>query len=1530
MVLGDFNCTLDPNMDSTNSQSACHKAGRAELSQFMLQRGLQDIWRTHHRTVRQYTGPSRDGQHGRLDMILADDNLGPLLVEAEIWPHSGPQQHAPVLAVLANPKGAQRSKKAAPWRLNPDSLKNGELVAHLLELGQRLLGETAHISDPGSRLERVRNRLIAETKRAEKGFAEDRAEQGKTDRKRLSVLYKRQRLVGDPNAGFQEIQTIRLRILAAKAKDNDRKLMKYRVEERTDADRPTKGFLRAAQAKALRTNIPALKRPNSTVRVTSLHGMAEIARVSWVNVSRAPETGNSKLPVHKGDREFFLNHIKPCVSPKAAELLGAPIRVEEFEPVFDKHGRLLDPGILKSLPSCRSPGEDGVPYEWYKALWPVMGSLLVKAWNQSRDSVGGMLAASSRSALIHLIYKGSGDPEDISNYRPIALLAAEYKLLARCMARRLLPLMESLIHPDQTYGMSSRSIEQNIRVKADLLQWCDKLGDADFLPSGVAEGGVGIIDVDMRKAFDSVDIDFLIDACGRFGLGNDFCRWISLFYRGSSAKVMLNGHICEPYSLACGIRQGCPISPLLFTLVVEALALAVRADPAITGIPLDGGPGWPRWDLRLQQYADDLSLYFLGMASAPRLMELLASFGRATNLVTNQSKTYGLWYGPGVPCLVPALANVSWLKEGEPRTSLGIAVGKRLDPFYQSAPLEDRVMRALKHLRGLSSTIYNRAVLAQVKVVSIVVFYARVSAIAPECIKRMQKAIDDYIWLSNAPESIRQADAGRPVQRHVCATAVYAPLPEGGLPVQRLEHVIAANQAWAVRKWISPKTSVEKYLPRKWIADANWPRRIGFNAVFAPDPQVPSCAPVFYHHAIRAWRMLDLVPVPLERREQLDSIPLWDNPRVLPLSSGMLDSNALARSGLCYVGQVLPWDSLSVPYTRPSDPEGVRGPPCAVPRVLPRGWVTRLREDLKLPISQLTSSSIPALQSHSAFVSYLPTPTGGWPPRRAPDNITRIWAAPPPGARMAASPLSGTAAGEPATSPRIFEPHVVISALRTLPLDPFGAGDTDEALFQLPSGPSLEECGVRDMYHQLSTAWRVRKCGKKKNMAGNGLRRHLLWVSSSGNGKDSWYKTVFLSIRSRLLSSEERSLLWQIMHSDGRFGYRVRSEQLSDTPGEADCPFCGPDRALPATDPGETMEHAYGTCPGLDEIWVWAAETFLLPAGGIFAAKTWTSAIHDQDKDRRPLVTGVGPHILAGLLGVVKARNADHLQPKERKDLAQNLNAWWSLIRASILVVLEAQRQNARRGIHKYKVPTVARPPTHITKECVLQRLRARVTEEALRVPEPHVLQDGILFAGVLGHVRGEYIALSAALGSASISRLSSTKPIVRVPPRRGPTADWRCPSPPPDGALHAYLFFDGASRNNPGPAAGGCVLKASNGIDTLVQDSEFLGKKTNNEAEICGLILGLHRARAAGITALSIRGDSQLIIDHITGRARCTTRCLSPLLDRALRLMDPQHFPHGIDVQWVRRNCNAEADAAANAGLRARKHDRRILFYDD
>ncbi len=72
-------------------------------------------------------------------------------------------------------------------------------------------------------------------------------------------------------------------------------------------------------------------------------------------------------------------------------------------------------------------------------------------------------------------------------------------------------------------------------------------------------------------------------------------------------------------------------------------------------------------------------------------------------------------------------------------------------------------------------------------------------------------------------------------------------------------------------------------------------------------------------------------------------------------------------------------------------------------------------------------------------------------------------------------------------------------------------------------------------------------------------------------------------------------------------------------------------------------------------------------------------------------------------------------------------------------MVFDAQRHNARRGIDKYKVPTVARPPLHITKECVRQRFRARVTDEDFRVPEQHMLKEGSLLAGVLGHGQEEH-----------------------------------------------------------------------------------------------------------------------------------------------------------------------------------------------
>ena len=141
-------------------------------------------------------------------------------------------------------------------------------------------------------------------------------------------------------------------------------------------------------------------------------------------------------------------------------------------------------------------------------------------------------------------------------------------------------------------------------------------------------------------------------------------------------------------------------------------------------------------------------------------------------------------------------------------------------------------------------------------------------------------------------------------------------------------------------------------------------------------------------------------------------------------------------------------------------------------------------------------------------------------------------------------------------------------------------------------------------------------------------------------------------------------------------------------------------------------------------------------------------------------------------------------------------------------------------------------------------------------------------------------------------------------------------------------MFFDGASQNNPGPAACGCVLRSSDGQNIILRDCEYVGRTTNNEAEYCGLILGLHRAASDQFTTISIRGDSSVVVDQISGRARCKTRGLSDLLERALAMLNPRISPHGIDVQWVRRNANSDADTLANLELKHRVQTRRSASY--
>jgi ribonuclease HI len=122
----------------------------------------------------------------------------------------------------------------------------------------------------------------------------------------------------------------------------------------------------------------------------------------------------------------------------------------------------------------------------------------------------------------------------------------------------------------------------------------------------------------------------------------------------------------------------------------------------------------------------------------------------------------------------------------------------------------------------------------------------------------------------------------------------------------------------------------------------------------------------------------------------------------------------------------------------------------------------------------------------------------------------------------------------------------------------------------------------------------------------------------------------------------------------------------------------------------------------------------------------------------------------------------------------------------------------------------------------------------------------------------------------------------------------------------------DGASRGNPGPAGIGVQITTGDG-SVLAEIARGIGEATNNVAEYTAVIAGLERAQELGAGAVTLRSDSQLLINQLTGRYRVKSEHLHALHHRALSIATG--FGR-ISFEHVPREENSEADRLANEGV--------------
>lgn len=132
-------------------------------------------------------------------------------------------------------------------------------------------------------------------------------------------------------------------------------------------------------------------------------------------------------------------------------------------------------------------------------------------------------------------------------------------------------------------------------------------------------------------------------------------------------------------------------------------------------------------------------------------------------------------------------------------------------------------------------------------------------------------------------------------------------------------------------------------------------------------------------------------------------------------------------------------------------------------------------------------------------------------------------------------------------------------------------------------------------------------------------------------------------------------------------------------------------------------------------------------------------------------------------------------------------------------------------------------------------------------------------------------------------------------------------------------VFTDGGSRGNPGPSGCGVVITDQSG-QIKYQDSQFLGVKTNNQAEYSGLILALKwiTNHLDNLETINFFADSELLVRQLTGRYKVKSPQLKPLYAEVLRLLSSVNVP--VKFTHVRRSFNDLADKLANEAMDRRQ----------
>ncbi|GJX55522.1 RNA-directed DNA polymerase, eukaryota [Tanacetum coccineum] len=376
-----------------------------------------------------------------------------------------------------------------------------------------------------------------------------------------------------------------------------------------------------------------------------------------------------------------------------------------------------DCGINKSL------GPDGFTFEFYRRYWNVIDQDVVAAvslfFSTSSFPIG------CNSSFIALIPK-TQEAKVVKDFRPISLIGIIYKIITKILANRLSLVIPDLVSEVQSAFVPNRQIIHGLFILNEILSWC-KYKNSKAM----------IFKIDFEKAFDSVRWDYLDSILHNFGFGAKWRSWIQGCLNSAMGSILVNGSPTSEFKFFKGLKQGDPLSPFLFILIMESLHISfnnmVNAG-LYKGIRIDDS-------LCLSHlfYADDV--VFIGkwdLSNLSMIVNVLKWFFLASGLKINlhKSKLFGI--GISHDIVASAARSIGCSTLSMPFNYLGVKVGGSMSRLNSWDDVLAKLTSRLSKWKLKTLSIGGRLMLTKSVLSSLPLYYMSSFKVPKGVLKKME------------------------------------------------------------------------------------------------------------------------------------------------------------------------------------------------------------------------------------------------------------------------------------------------------------------------------------------------------------------------------------------------------------------------------------------------------------------------------------------------------------------------------------------------------------------------------------------------------------------------------------------------------------------------------------------------------------------------------------------------------------------------------------------------------------------------